>query len=189
VLINLATLCAGVRAGYGNGCMLFLPDWLVTDARGPNTGPASKEERFQEEAEALRKNTPADRQLKKAERARRRAEARARAKAAQDGGRVALAPLEQVDRDGHDDDVDEADRSPSPVARPPPVVDPAYLGMKPEQGLIGSAGGKDGGRRSLRGTAGRGSPGDSSPSPAGRGPTDWSLDEQEALVLRLLSKR
>lgn len=173
--------------------------------RGPDAGPASKEQRFQEEAEALRQSTPADRLLKKAEKARRKAEARARAKTAHEGGRAvtlgrahdgSCADANDVGGEGDDDGTWE--RSPSPVPLPRPVVDPACLGMRPLLGSAGAGLGDADGyvaeRKPKTSRVTKKSDADSNRGPPREeggdgGPKGLSLDEQEALVLRLLDRR
>lgn len=150
--------------------------------RGSETGPATKDDWFQQEAEALRRATPLDRSLKKEERARKKAEARARA--ASDGGTVTLACPRTNDGGVHDEPMDGVRRGlSSPPPTPKAVVDSAYLGMQPTA--------KSRGHGSLGGGSNTGGTGvlENASRPAGgRGALAMSLDEQEALVLRLLEK-
>eukprot|EP00884_Botryococcus_braunii_P007371 jgi/Botrbrau1/16635/Bobra.0068s0054.1 len=198
----------GTRTVFGDDGMPADPLAVMlddVDNWGPNMGPASKEQRFQEEAEALQQNTPADRLFKKAERARRKAEARARAKAAHEGGAVTLGTASNGLGGSRGDHFDEdggggngGERSPSPPPIPRPVIDPACLGMQPGAGTArtGPADG-EGLLAPRKQKQGRKVQNDGVDSNSGQrrgvrgdgGVLGLSLDEQEALVLRLLDRR
>lgn len=131
----------------------------------------------------MRQTTASDRLLRKAERARKKAEACARARAATGDGAVTSAGTDEGDM--QQETMDRAKhRSASPPVTPSAVVGSAYLGMQPTVNQLRGSGmctaGAANGQGVDLGTASRGV--------GGQGHLAMSLDEQEALILRMLEK-